>query len=357
MSRTDVHFESRLTSDAFVLSYPTAALRTSMCNKYISNYVILIVKGVYKSMWDVFISHASEDKENVVRPIAKQLSEVYKVKVWYDEFSLEYGDSLLASIEKGIQNSNFGIVILSKDFFIKTWTDHEYTSLRNKEMLLNKMIIIPIWYEINKTDVAKYSLTLSDKLAIQLTGGFDVDEIAIKLVKIIRTDIYENIIRMQAMKKLIDRSHKTSMNIEELSEIPTPPVRHKSLTMQMKARLKLIHKAINEVDSRSYNKYEEDFRRSVNIDREMIITELLTAAFLDCISIRKMSPIEKKFIYVLTLSLGNYTQNSPFNKDELEIFKRIISSYLQNVDAQIVMEYKFDITKGNNGENEDNDVT
>ncbi len=77
-------------------------------------------------MWDVFISHASEDKDRLVRSLAKQLSDVYKVSVWYDEFSLEYGDFLLDSIEKGLQESAFGIVVFSDEFFKKTWTGHEY---------------------------------------------------------------------------------------------------------------------------------------------------------------------------------------------------------------------------------------
>ena len=101
-------------------------------------------------MWDVFISHASEDKDMLVRPLAKQLNEIYKVNVWYDEFTLEYGDSLLDSIESGLQDSNFGVVVFSKNFFQKVWTDHEYKSLRTKEMLLNKKVIVPIWYDITK---------------------------------------------------------------------------------------------------------------------------------------------------------------------------------------------------------------
>ena len=43
--------------------------------------------------YDVFISHASEDKDSVVRPLAQAL--VAKgLKVWYDEFELKIGDSL-----------------------------------------------------------------------------------------------------------------------------------------------------------------------------------------------------------------------------------------------------------------------
>ena len=42
---------------------------------------------------DVFISHASEDKDAIVRPLANALISC-GLKVWYDEFTLRIGDSL-----------------------------------------------------------------------------------------------------------------------------------------------------------------------------------------------------------------------------------------------------------------------
>ena len=43
--------------------------------------------------YDVFISHASEDKDAIVRPMANALAAEGLV-VWYDEFELRIGDSL-----------------------------------------------------------------------------------------------------------------------------------------------------------------------------------------------------------------------------------------------------------------------
>ena len=50
--------------------------------------------------YDVFISHASEDKDTVVRPLANALLQ-RGLKVWYDEFELKIGDSLRRKIDKG----------------------------------------------------------------------------------------------------------------------------------------------------------------------------------------------------------------------------------------------------------------
>ncbi|MBA7526390.1 hypothetical protein ES705_18552 [subsurface metagenome] len=68
--------------------------------------------------YDVFISHASEDKDEIVRPLAYAL-QAEGLSVWYDEFEMKIGDSLRRKIDKGLANSRFGIVVLSKSFIKK----------------------------------------------------------------------------------------------------------------------------------------------------------------------------------------------------------------------------------------------
>ena len=85
--------------------------------------------------YDVFISHASEDKDLIVRPLVTMLEKL-SVRVWYDEFSLKLGDSLSASIDKGLLESRFGIVVLSKSFLKKNWTDYEYRSEDNYSIMV-----------------------------------------------------------------------------------------------------------------------------------------------------------------------------------------------------------------------------
>lgn len=66
--------------------------------------------------YDVFVSHASEDKEELVKPLVLAL-QAAGYKVWYDEFTLKVGDSLRRSIDSGLVNSRYGIVVFSKAFF------------------------------------------------------------------------------------------------------------------------------------------------------------------------------------------------------------------------------------------------
>lgn len=130
--------------------------------------------------YDAFISHATEDKDDLVRPLAGMLKE-YGFRIWYDEFELEIGDSLRESIDQGLVNSRYGIVILSEKFLDKNWTKYELNSLVAKEIEGEK-VILPIWHNVTKEQILKYSPMLADKLALT-TESLSIHEIAKRLCK------------------------------------------------------------------------------------------------------------------------------------------------------------------------------
>ncbi len=99
--------------------------------------------------YDAFISHATEDKDDLVRPLAGLLKK-YGFRIWYDEFEIEIGDSLRESIDQGLVNSRYGIVILSQKFLDKNWTKYELNSLVAKEIAGEK-VILPIWHNVTKS--------------------------------------------------------------------------------------------------------------------------------------------------------------------------------------------------------------
>lgn len=133
--------------------------------------------------YDVFISHASEDKHNFVRPLAEKLTEV-GFRVWYDEFQLKVGDKLRRSIDKGLANSRFGIVVLSPNFFQKNWTQYELDGLVQKEMTGEKAIL-PLWHKVSKDEVMKFSPSLADTVALN-TAMFTIDELVEKLSEVLK---------------------------------------------------------------------------------------------------------------------------------------------------------------------------
>lgn len=133
--------------------------------------------------FDVFISHASEDKGSIVRPLAHALSDG-GLKVWYDEFELKIGDSLRRKIDTGLAKSRFGIVVLSSSFFKKGWTNYELDGLVTRAVT-GEQVLLPIWHEITKSELIEFSPSLADKVA-RSTGTHTVEEIAAEIVELVR---------------------------------------------------------------------------------------------------------------------------------------------------------------------------
>lgn len=124
--------------------------------------------------WDVFISYASEDRETVAAPLAEALR-VNGLRVWYDQFELTPGKQLLQSIDEGLRESRFGIVVLSPHFFAKEWPLRELAGLYTRSIQEGqKPFIIPIWYQLNVSEIARYSPLLSNIIAIPWDSGIEI---------------------------------------------------------------------------------------------------------------------------------------------------------------------------------------
>ncbi len=119
--------------------------------------------------WDVFISHASEDKDEIARPLALEL-EKNGLRVWFDEFSLKIGDSLRRSIDHGLAKSRFGIVVISPNFLAKEWPQKELDGLTAREIAGQK-VILPVWHQISIDQLRDCSPLLADRLATNSSKG------------------------------------------------------------------------------------------------------------------------------------------------------------------------------------------
>jgi tetratricopeptide (TPR) repeat protein len=137
--------------------------------------------------WDVFISHASEDKEPFVRQLANELTGL-GLKVWYDEFELKVGVSLSRSIDIGLTNSRYGVVVLSSAFFGKDWPEQELDALLTRD-IGGKTLILPLWYGVDREDVAKYSAILADRFALKATTQ-NISSVANELLAVIRPELF-----------------------------------------------------------------------------------------------------------------------------------------------------------------------
>lgn len=119
--------------------------------------------------FDLFISHASEDKEALVRPLATQLRDI-GYRVWYDEFELRPGDSLIERIDYGLSNSRAGVFVLSAAFFSKKWPKRELVGITTRQ-LHEGAILLPIWYGVTVAEVLAVSPPLADVVALRSTDG------------------------------------------------------------------------------------------------------------------------------------------------------------------------------------------
>lgn len=128
-------------------------------------------RATAQQQWDVFLSHASEDKDEFARPLATALK-AKGLKVWFDEFTLRVGDSLRRSIDKGLSGARFGIVLISQKFLEKEWPQKELDSLMGRESQGVK-IILPVWHNVNAEYVSKFSPLLADRLASSSSKGLD----------------------------------------------------------------------------------------------------------------------------------------------------------------------------------------
>jgi len=115
--------------------------------------------------FDVFVCHASEDKEEFVRPLVRELRAA-NLAVWYDELALKLGDSLRQAIDSGLSRSRYGIVVLSRSFFKKDWPQRELDGLADREVNGRK-VILPIWHKLEHSEVSTYSPLLAGRVAVK----------------------------------------------------------------------------------------------------------------------------------------------------------------------------------------------
>lgn len=115
---------------------------------------------------DVFICHATEDKEAFVGPLAEALADA-GVTTFYDRSSIRWGDSLRQKIDEGLAKCRYGIVVLSKAFFAKSWPKYELDGLTERQMSEGRTLILPIWHGVGPDEVRGFSPPLAGTLAVR----------------------------------------------------------------------------------------------------------------------------------------------------------------------------------------------
>ena len=146
----------------------------------VTNYV----EGESMTQYDVFVSHAWEDKEEFVDEFVDALTQL-GIKVWYDRNQINWGDSMRERIDDGLKKSRFGVIVLSPNYIAenKYWTKAELDGLFQLESV-NGKTLLPIWHNLTKQQVMNYSPIIANKLAMN-TASMTAQEIAKELLNII----------------------------------------------------------------------------------------------------------------------------------------------------------------------------
>lgn len=272
---------------------------------------------------DVFISHASEDKSDFVRPLAEVLTGT-GVSVWYDDFTLTVGDSLLRSIDRGLADSRYGIVVLSPSFLSKNWPEYELRGLVSRELEGNK-VVLPIWHRITRTDLLKYSPSLADKLALD-TSRASLQEIAFQLIRVIRPDLFSKLSRIFAWRKLVSESETV---LVPASDLARGPIRHTTLPKSMLLRIKLVHMILEEVQRMSLDRMINNVRRDLAPEDEVRIWENIAAAYLEATRHKELDLSEKHQILseLVSISLTSPDRSDLSRKLKNEKFRTLFEIY------------------------------
>lgn len=249
--------------------------------------------------WDVFISHASEDKQEIVRPLADFLSQL-GVKVWYDAFTLEIGDSLSRSIDKGLAESRFGLVVLSAAFFKKDWPEYELRGLIAKEFGRDK-VVLPIWHNVERDQVLSFSPPLADKLAIG-TSDYSVEEIALRILRVVRPDLLNHLHSRVAYEKAL-RSAKRELC--DPRDLKISPIRHEKLPDQLICRIRLIRAALLVPYPQTMEYWLDGFKRDMHPHKEIEIWEHIAACYIEYAAVNELTRGQQQAAFSFILAIVN----------------------------------------------------
>ncbi|MBC2579678.1 toll/interleukin-1 receptor domain-containing protein [Clostridium sp. DJ247] len=250
---------------------------------------------------------------------------------------LKLGDKLLKSINRGIADSKAGIIIISKNFMHKEFTEYELETLEN--LFSDDTIkLIPIWHGVTKKDLKKYRPSLLIPIGIDSSSS-NLTEIAIKIVEAIRPDIFENLSRL-VYEEYLRRHPQYSCYVEDEDTLKAlfdivkhSPMRHDVLPKTLVSRMKIILKIFQEYLNISEEDWINNFRKDLNPKRETIIWEVILLTYLEFLNNREVSNEYKWEVYFIALSTSTHSKFNAYNFKYLsaEDIDKLQSLYYKNL--------------------------
>ncbi len=92
---------------------------------------------------DIFLCHASEDKEEVLRPIVEACGQA-GISCWFDEAEIKWGDSITQKVNEGLTKARYVVVVFSTSFVEKNWPQRELYATLNQEAATGEVKVLPL---------------------------------------------------------------------------------------------------------------------------------------------------------------------------------------------------------------------
>ncbi len=131
--------------------------------------------------YDVFISHANKDKEDLIEDLYQSLSKL-GISIFYDKESLEWGDNWKERILNGTKKAEFAIIVISENFFDREWTERELSEFLNRQNRNGQKLILPIVHNITMQQLQEKYPNVADIQAID-SSKYNCNQIALLFAK------------------------------------------------------------------------------------------------------------------------------------------------------------------------------
>ncbi len=292
----------------------------------------------FNKEWDAFLSYAHEDKADFVLPLANLLRKE-GMKIWFDEFEIEPGDSITRSIETGLAKSRLGIIVISQASLRKNWTKYEISVL--KLLYVNyRRRLIPIWKDVDADTIGGTDPGLLDIRAIELKDR-TLEEIAYLIIGIARPDIFSGI-NSKLRSKVLDKTGTIKM-IDPRLLAPSPRRREK-LSRRDLSRIRLLHGIFFDVFRDSVEDWIDNFLRDLDYERELFFWEIVGALYLSWTRRHRYTRSAKKSIMWILMKVVEQHPPEDINKALSKLPKHVtrpLSNLIEewNTDQQLIHGY------------------
>ncbi len=156
--------------------------------------------------YDVFLSHANADKITFVEELKRSFDKL-GISVFYDKDTLKWGDNWKQKIVEGLNNCDFGVIVISESFFGREWTEKELRTLLSRQNKSGQKIILPIIYNITLKDLVAHYKKLADIQFLD-ASQYDIKDITIQLASILLSE-KKSVEQKEEQFALFDSGFKT----------------------------------------------------------------------------------------------------------------------------------------------------